>query len=961
HEYPFAIERVGRQDIPDDSNQRCHYFLRNRHSRGDLPDAFSPKSPSPNFSSKQTGSSSGIQKFSTSKSPLRLHKMIMKSLTKLDVDSLDSPLPPPVPPPQAFLFGRDLCDVCGPSGQLPQPVMCMLQQLFHKGPFTPGIFRKSANAKQVRELKERLDSERNVPLDDVPILTGRFGLFLEISATCLAVVFKDFLRSLPDCVLSSDLYAEWIRIAEAGETDDSIQWIRRLLSTLPPSNFSLLQHLMCVLSTVASHSQVNLMSAPNLAVCVSPSLLWSRPHADGSPASAAATAEGSKLIPAIIGIMIQRCSDIFGPESLRLFGDLSENSPSLKDSGAEESDSFHSNLSGRGHRRDDSSVDSLERESLQEDPQAVAASSSSSSLRRQKLSLTNLSRDSGLTMSDTQLYAPDDEETSSSEDAMTPGKSSSPTGNRSAVYRIVRQGALASNSTSRLSHTSGTSSSGAGSAASTSSGSSISQGMEQPRYSKVGVTGSARKSATSHVVRKYATGIKQCNNIDFPHRLSTIRRSASEESLIQHRSPSRSMGDSSHSLHHRLRGEETALIRPTSAHSKRPTASHGKGPAPRPPVSSADSPRIAPVHRIVLSTSPLPLSLACSNLTRSRSAHHLNASHPLSVGGVFEVDGASDEEEEEEITPQVSRSNSRLKETAAMTLPRNNMAAPRPSATNGNHEIYAIAPSNPGQVAPADNSKNINRTGSTSTVKSTDSGSTLTNGSQRSTTHPPSYEETITRHHSSTGAVTSRNPNRRRASEKSRSPPDVLGHQQVPDLVTATCAITRDDVDSDECSTQDDAVPPPLPPKTRIRNNIRTVSSSRRESDDYVTAVTASAMAKRSLVDEKREKFVTSVRIASPDTGNELRKRSKPPVSTSRTPNHPSTEPWRWESEEVRREITWSVPQLRALFGERTNNYQYPPPYRYPPALSQRKFHSHQLPVSQATTEDTSSGEESYV
>ena len=74
-------------------------------------------------------------------------------------------------------------------------------------------------------------------------------------------------------------------------------------------------------------------------------------------------------------------------------------------------------------------------------------------------------------MSDTQLYAPDDE-TSSSEDAMTPRKSSSPSGNRSAVYRIVRHSAGAA---SRLSHTSGTSSSGVGSAASTSSGSSISQ------------------------------------------------------------------------------------------------------------------------------------------------------------------------------------------------------------------------------------------------------------------------------------------------------------------------------------------------------------------------------------------------------------------------------------------------------------------------------------------------------
>lgn len=51
-----------------------------------------------------------------------------------------------------------------------------------------------------------------------------------------------------------------------------------------------------------------------------------------------------------------------------------------------------------GLRRDDSSIDSLEREMV-EPP------------RKDKISL---SRDSGLTMSDSQLYTPDEEETSSS-------------------------------------------------------------------------------------------------------------------------------------------------------------------------------------------------------------------------------------------------------------------------------------------------------------------------------------------------------------------------------------------------------------------------------------------------------------------------------------------------------------------------------------------------------------------
>ena len=62
----------------------------------------------------------------------------------------------------------------------------------------------------------------------------------------------------------------------------------------------------------------------------------------------ASTAEGSKLSPALISLMIQRGGEVFGEDAMMLFGEPSEANISMKDSGAEESDSFHSNLSGRG-------------------------------------------------------------------------------------------------------------------------------------------------------------------------------------------------------------------------------------------------------------------------------------------------------------------------------------------------------------------------------------------------------------------------------------------------------------------------------------------------------------------------------------------------------------------------------------------------------------------------------------
>ena len=269
-----------------------------------------------------------------------------------------------------------------------------MTQLFLKGPFTLGIFRKSANARLVRELREKLDSG-----DDVPDLEN-------VHITAVAALLKDFLRSLPDCLLCSDLYEEWLDLPHIDSMRDRISRTLLLCSRLPRPYLILLQHFLCILYHIARRSSENMMSASNLAVCVGPSILW-----PSSPVLALSP-EASKQAPAVIEFLVESCGNIFGEDILQLFGNPPEQDPMRQDSGAEESDSLHSLHSGHslhssgGLRRDDSSIDSLEREYLVEGELSPLP-------RKDKMSLTNLSRDSGLTMSDSQLYTPDEEESES--------------------------------------------------------------------------------------------------------------------------------------------------------------------------------------------------------------------------------------------------------------------------------------------------------------------------------------------------------------------------------------------------------------------------------------------------------------------------------------------------------------------------------------------------------------------
>ncbi|XP_037081577.1 rho GTPase-activating protein 20-like [Pollicipes pollicipes] len=384
HELPFAIKmNFVREFLSEDGVEmdhcnniyntdpslKCQFIL--RHARKNC------LTPSPDAAKK---------KKALKKSPIRIHKVFRRTNSKSD--SIDSAISTCS---SGLLFGQPLARLCE-NEAMPKPIMDILVQLFMKGPFTVGIFRKSANARVVKEMREKLDSEVDVNMESVNIYV-------------LAALLKDFVRSLPDALLGSDLYDEWREVPEIENEQEKIVRVRELCARLPPANVNLLSHLLCVLHHIARRSHHNLMSAANVAVCVGPSLL-----APANPAQVL-TSDNAKLLPSVVEFLIDKCSAIFGPQCLTQFGPPPEREVRT-DSGAEESDSLHS--SGGGVRRDDSSIDSLERELLGENEPLP---------RKDKMSVTNLSRDSGLTLSDTQLYAPDDEESESTSSGHSGGKS----------------------------------------------------------------------------------------------------------------------------------------------------------------------------------------------------------------------------------------------------------------------------------------------------------------------------------------------------------------------------------------------------------------------------------------------------------------------------------------------------------------------------------------------------------
>ncbi|KAM8800096.1 uncharacterized protein ACNFOS_006477 [Eudromia elegans] len=198
------------------------------------------------------------------------------------------------------LFGLSLSSIC-PDGILPKPIMDMLLLLYHEGPSTRGIFRRSANAKTCKELKEKLNSGDDVQVDGESVFVA-------------AAVITDFLRNIPDSVLSSDMHRLWMEAVDTENWAHKIEAIKSLVNQLPEANFILLRHLFGVLHHIEQNSSVNQMNAFNLALCIAPNMLWLP-----SPTGPEEESRSTKKVAMLVQFLIENSVEIFGGDIASLF------------------------------------------------------------------------------------------------------------------------------------------------------------------------------------------------------------------------------------------------------------------------------------------------------------------------------------------------------------------------------------------------------------------------------------------------------------------------------------------------------------------------------------------------------------------------------------------------------------------------------------------------------------------
>ncbi|NWJ08750.1 RHG06 protein, partial [Crypturellus undulatus] len=194
--------------------------------------------------------------------------------------------------------------------QVPRLVDSCCQHLEKHGLQTVGIFRVGSSKKRVRQLREEFDRGIDVVLDE------------EHSIHDVAALLKEFLRDMPDPLLTRELYTPFINTLLL-EPDEQLSTLQLLIYLLPPCNCDTLHRLLQFLSTVAGHAEDttdkdgqeitgNKMTSLNLATIFGPNLLHKQKSTDKEfTVQSSARAEESTAIIAVVQKMIENYEALF--------------------------------------------------------------------------------------------------------------------------------------------------------------------------------------------------------------------------------------------------------------------------------------------------------------------------------------------------------------------------------------------------------------------------------------------------------------------------------------------------------------------------------------------------------------------------------------------------------------------------------------------------------------------------
>jgi len=186
------------------------------------------------------------------------------------------------------------------SRHLPTFLEEIFKHLEKEAPNTEGIFRISAGKSSIEALQQKIESGQPLELHTV------------IDTHVVSSVLKLFFRSLPEPLIFYSSYQKYLSLSKQTATSQHITELKRLISSLPVCNQTVLKHILSICNLVNQHKDVTKMDLNNLAVVIGPNILESIP---GLKAEDIQKPETFAEFNSLFMLLVENCLTIFPQNS----------------------------------------------------------------------------------------------------------------------------------------------------------------------------------------------------------------------------------------------------------------------------------------------------------------------------------------------------------------------------------------------------------------------------------------------------------------------------------------------------------------------------------------------------------------------------------------------------------------------------------------------------------------------
>ncbi|XP_053707651.1 rho GTPase-activating protein 44 isoform X5 [Synchiropus splendidus] len=160
-------------------------------------------------------------------------------------------------------FGKSLEEHLNISGrEIAFPIEACVTMLLECGMQEEGLFRVAPSASKLKKLKASLDCG----VLDVQEYSS--------DPHAIAGALKSYLRELPDPLMTTELYDEWIQASNIQDMDKRLQALMAACEKLPTDNLNNFRYLIKFLAKLTDYQDSNKMTPGNIAIVLGPNLLW---------------------------------------------------------------------------------------------------------------------------------------------------------------------------------------------------------------------------------------------------------------------------------------------------------------------------------------------------------------------------------------------------------------------------------------------------------------------------------------------------------------------------------------------------------------------------------------------------------------------------------------------------------------------------------------------------------------